>query len=71
MNKTKLDLHQSWETVKEKLKENDHRLTDEDLSYGPGNAEQLLEHLSKKLNRTKEEVRILIESISANTGKAS
>ncbi|MBN8860068.1 MAG: general stress protein CsbD [Sphingobacteriales bacterium] len=71
MNKTKLDLRQSWEAVKEQLKENDPSLTDEDLLYEPGHAEQLLEHLSKKLNRTKEEVRILIESISANTGKAS
>ncbi len=71
MNKTKLDLQQPWEVVKELLKENNYRLTDEDLSYDPDNAEKLLEHLSKKLNRTKEEVRMLIESISANTGKAS
>ncbi|MBX3253862.1 MAG: general stress protein CsbD [Chitinophagaceae bacterium] len=71
MSKTALDLQQPWEVVKELLKENDHRLTDEDLSYDPGNGEKLLEYLSKKLNRTKDEVRILIESISANTGKAS
>lgn len=71
MSSTTLTLQQPWEVVKEKLKENDHRLTDEDLLYNPDNAEELLERLSKKMNRTREEVKILIESISSNQGKAS
>lgn len=71
MNSKKLNLKQPWEVVKEQLKENDHHITDEDLLYNPDNAELLLERLSLKLGRTKEEIRILIESISANEGKAS
>lgn len=71
MNTFHLHLKDSWENVKEKLKENDHRLTDEDLLYSPGNENLLLEKLSKKMNRTKEEVKEYVESISANKGKAS
>lgn len=71
MSTIKLQLQQPWEIVKEQLKENDHRITEEDLSCGPDNAEQLFENLSKKIGRTKDEIRILIESISANEGKAS
>jgi len=71
MGTDKLHLKDSWENVKEKLKENDHRLTDEDLQYTPGNENVLLERLAKKLNRTKEEIKDLVESISANSGKAS
>ncbi|MFT3749987.1 MAG: hypothetical protein QM768_16840 [Agriterribacter sp.] len=71
MGNIQLALKQSWEIVKEKLKENDHRLTNEDLVYDPENADVLLERLAKKLNRTKDEIRLLIESISENEGKAS
>jgi len=71
MSTGNLHLKDSWENVKEKLKENDHRLTDEDLQYTPGNENMLLERLAKKLNRTTEEIKNLIESISGNSGKAS
>lgn len=71
MNTYHLHLKDSWENVKEKLKENDHRLTDEDLEYSPGNEDVLLEKLSKKLDRTKEETKDYVESISSNKGKAS
>ncbi|MFT3702714.1 MAG: hypothetical protein QM802_10105 [Agriterribacter sp.] len=71
MGNNSLHLSDSWDKVKEKLKENDHRLTDEDLQYTPGNANALLERLSGKLNRSKEAVKDLVESISANDGKAS
>lgn len=71
MGKMQLTLKQSWEQVKEKLKENDHRLTDEDLVYDPADTDALLARLAQKLNRTKDEVRVLIESISENEGKAS
>ena len=53
MGKMHLTLKQSWEQVKEKLKENDHRLTDEDLVYDPADTDALLERLAQKLNRTK------------------
>lgn len=67
----KLKIDAPWHEVKEKLKENDHRLTDEDLAYEKGKEAELLERLSKKLKRTQEEVRMLIESISGNSGKAA
>lgn len=64
-------LQEPWEEVKEKLKENNTALTDEDLVYQPGQEEELLERLAAKLKRDPESVRALIESISANKGKAS
>jgi uncharacterized protein YjbJ (UPF0337 family) len=66
----KLKIEAPWHEVKEKLKENDHRLTDDDLVYEKGKEDELLERLSRKLQRSKEEARILIESISGNSGKA-
>ncbi len=71
MGDHKLKLQRPWEYVKEMLKENDLELTDEDLYYAPGKEDELLERLAKKKNRTKEEIKILIESISANDGIAS
>ncbi|HRO45827.1 hypothetical protein [Agriterribacter sp.] len=61
-----LKLERPWDYVKELLKENDYRLTDEDLLYVPGKEEELLERLAIKMSRTKDEIRMLIESISAN-----
>jgi hypothetical protein len=66
----KLHLQSDWETVKERLKENNISLTDEDLSYEPGNEEKLLNLLSMKMKKSREEVAAYIESISANTDKA-
>ena len=64
-------LQQPWEVVKEDLKENNIYLTDEDLDYQPGQEEQLLERLGKKMKLSKERIIELIESISANQGRAS
>jgi len=64
-------LEQPWEVVKEHLKENNINLTDEDLEYQPGQEEQLLEHLEKKMHLGKERIKELIESISSNKGRAS
>jgi uncharacterized protein YjbJ (UPF0337 family) len=65
-----LKLNASWEEVKEKLKETDINLSDEDLQYNEGNEDQLLEHLSQKLKKTPDEVRGLIESVSSNNRMA-
>jgi hypothetical protein len=64
-------LQKPWEDVKEDLKENNIYLTDEDLNYQPGQEDALLERLEKKMNLSKEEIKKLIESISANEGRAS
>ena len=69
--KNTLKLVSSWPETKEKLKENNIELTDEDLVYQPGREEELLSHLGKKMNRPPEEIRSWIESVSANKGQAS
>ena len=66
-----LKLRAPWEEVRERMKENNISLTDEDLQYKPGQEKELLEHLSKKINRTPQQVKELIESISANDNRAS
>ena len=66
-----LKLSEPWEDVKEKIKESNIELTDEDLQYTPGKEEELLNRLSKKLNRTPDEVKAWIESVSFNKGIAS
>lgn len=66
----KLKLESPWERVKEMLQEINLDLTDDDLSYEPGMEDQLLERVSKKMGRSKEEARMWIESVSANRDKA-
>lgn len=68
---TPLKLDAPWEEVKEKLKEINTDLTDEDLAYQAGEAHPLLERLAKKMNRTPDEIRGWIESVSYNKGTAS
>ncbi|MEP6676680.1 MAG: hypothetical protein ABJA78_16085 [Ferruginibacter sp.] len=68
---TQLKLEAPWEEVKEKIKEVNPDLTDEDLSYQPGNEQALLERLAKKMNRTTDDIKNWIESVSFNRGKAS
>jgi uncharacterized protein YjbJ (UPF0337 family) len=71
MNTNSLNLQKPWEQVKETLKEINVNLTDDDLAYQPGQEEELLARLEKKLGKNKEEVKGIIESASANKGKAS
>jgi hypothetical protein len=71
METYQLKLQKPWERVKEALKEINIDLTDEDLAYQPGQEEQLLERLEKKMKKSKPEIKALIESVSANKGKAS
>ena len=65
-NQNKLRLQAPWETVKERMKENDISLTDEDLEYTPGKEEELIRRLEKKMNRSGDQVIAYIESISSN-----
>lgn len=71
METSTLKLQAPWEEVKEKIKENNIELTDEDLAYEPGSETQLFERLQKKMKKTKQEIKEFIESISSNTSKAS
>ena len=68
---TKLNLEGSWDEVREKIKENNIELTDDDLVYEPGKEDELLKRLSQKMNRSPQQVKMLIESISSNKGRAS
>ncbi len=65
-NPTILKLKVPWETVKERIKENDSNLTDEDLEYIPGKEEELIQRLEKIMNRSRDQVVAYIESISYN-----
>ncbi|HMK19752.1 MAG TPA: hypothetical protein VK492_16235 [Chitinophagaceae bacterium] len=65
-NQSVLRLKIPWETVKERMKENDTKLTDEDLEYIPGKEEELLHRLEKKMNRSRDQIVAYIESISSN-----
>lgn len=70
MNSNRLKLEAPWPEVKEKLKEHNYNLTDDDLQYEPGKEDELIERLQNKLGIPAEEVKALIESISFNTGMA-
>lgn len=65
-----LNLKAPWAEVKEKLKENDISLTDEDLRFEKGRESDLLTHLAGKMKKSVDEVRAYIESISENTAKS-
>jgi uncharacterized protein YjbJ (UPF0337 family) len=65
-NTTVLRLQASWDVVKEKIKENDINLTDEDLEYIPGKEEELIQRLEKVMNRSHDQIVAYIESISSN-----
>lgn len=71
MEPVKLKLLDPWEEVKEKIKERNLELTDEDLVYEPGKEEQLLQRLATKMHRSPEAVKAYIESISYNKDIAS
>lgn len=65
-----LNLGSRWEEVKERLKENDINLSDQDLEYREGGEEELLERLAGKMKKSKDEVRQYIESIASNEDRA-
>lgn len=68
---TSLKLEAPWEEVKEKLKEVNGSLTDEDLLFEPGQENLLLERLAKKMNRSVSDIKGWIESVSFNNNIAS
>ena len=65
-----LKLHAPWDEVKELLKEVNTSLTDDDLEYEPGREDDLLERLQLKMNKSKDQLRAWIESVSSNSGMA-
>ena len=70
MQDYQLKIEAPWPEVKEMLQEVNMDLTDEDLSYEPGQEKELLERLSRKLNKSVPEIKGWIESVSHNRGLA-
>ncbi len=70
MENYQLNLEAPWEEVKGMLQEINLSLTDEDLDYKPGNEKEMLERVSRRLNKTVPEVKAWIESVSHNKGLA-
>jgi uncharacterized protein YjbJ (UPF0337 family) len=58
-----LSMKGNWKEVSGKLKQQYANLTDDDLLYKEGKEEELLGRLEKKLGKTKEDVRKLIEKL--------
>ena len=65
-----LRLEAPWDEVKDMLEEINVNLTDDDLRYEKGNEKELLERVSHKLNKTIQETKAWIESVSHNKGLA-
>ena len=59
----KLQLKGSWNEIKGKLKQSYGNLTDDDLAFAEGKDDELLGRLQKKLGKTKDEVRHMIETL--------
>jgi uncharacterized protein YjbJ (UPF0337 family) len=57
----KLQFKGSWNEIKGKLKQQYGNLTDDDLVFAEGKDDELLGRLQKKLGKSKDEVRQMIE----------
>jgi uncharacterized protein YjbJ (UPF0337 family) len=53
----------SWNEMKGKLKQKYAQLTDDDLTFAEGKEDELLGRLQKKLGKSREELRIMIEKL--------
>jgi uncharacterized protein YjbJ (UPF0337 family) len=53
----------SWNELKGKLKQQYGNLTDDDLAFAEGKEDELLGRLQKKLGKTKDDVRQMIEKL--------
>jgi uncharacterized protein YjbJ (UPF0337 family) len=53
----------SWNEIKGKLKQSYGNLTDDDLVFAEGKDDELVGRLQKKLGKSKEEVRQMIEGL--------
>jgi len=62
-NVNKLQIKGSWNELKGKLKQQYGNLTDNDLVFSEGKEDELLGRLQKKLRKSKDEVRQMIEKL--------
>jgi uncharacterized protein YjbJ (UPF0337 family) len=59
----KLQIKGSWNELKGKLKQQYGHLTDDDLVFSEGKEDELLGRLQKKIGKSKDEVRQMIEKL--------
>jgi uncharacterized protein YjbJ (UPF0337 family) len=59
----KLQFKGSWNEIKGKLKQSYANLTDDDLVFAEGKDDELLGRLQKKLGKSKDEVKRMIEGL--------
>ena len=59
----KLHIKGSWNEIKGKLKPQFGNLTDDDLTFAEGKEDELLGRLQKKLGKSREELRVMIEKL--------
>jgi uncharacterized protein YjbJ (UPF0337 family) len=59
----KLQMKGSWNELKGKLKQQYGNLADDDLVFSEGKEDELLGRLQKKLGKSKDEVRQIIEKL--------
>jgi uncharacterized protein YjbJ (UPF0337 family) len=59
----KLKIKGSWNEVKGKLKQQYGNLTDNDLAFSEGKEDEFLGRLQKKLGKTTDEIRQMIEKL--------
>jgi uncharacterized protein YjbJ (UPF0337 family) len=57
----KLQIKGSWNEIKGKLKQQYGNLTDDDLVFAEGKEDELLGRVQKRLGKSKDEVRQMIE----------
>ena len=62
-NMNKLQFKGSWNEIKGKLKQSYGNLTDDDLTFAEGKDDELVGRLQKKLGKSKEEIRQMIEGL--------
>jgi hypothetical protein len=70
MKEYELRIEAPWNEVKGMLQEINPDLTEEDLRYERGREKEFLERLSRKMNKSVDDVRGWIESVSHNRGLA-
>lgn len=58
-----LQIEGNWNTIKGKMKQKYADLTDDDLKYAEGKADEMLGRLQKKTGKTKAELKQEIESL--------
>lgn len=59
----KLQIKGSWNELKGKLKQQYGNLTDDDLVFSEGKEDELVGRLQKKLGKSQDEVRQIIEKL--------